>query len=81
MSALEIWIATALGLSVAAFAGAYLWSLRRAGRRSDETLSSEAPRSDRWVVLEIERKQSAEDGLLWEVHDNWEPSQHREVTP
>ncbi len=81
MSALEIRIATALGLSVAAFTGVYLWSQRRARRQSDATVSFESPRNDRWVVLEIERKQSAGDGLLWEVHDNWEPSQHREVTP
>ena len=81
MSALEIWIVTALGLFVVAFPGAYLWSLRRAGRQSNETRVSETPKNDRWVVLEIERKQSADDGLLWEVHDNWEPSQHREATP
>jgi hypothetical protein len=81
MSALEIWIATVLGLSVAAFTGAYLWSQRRGPRQSAEMVSSETPRNDRWLVLEIERKQSAGDGLLWEVHDNWEPPQHREVTP
>jgi hypothetical protein len=80
MSALEMWIGTALGLFVAAFAGVYWWSLRRARRHSNETLSSEAPRNDRWVVLEIERKQSSDDGLLWEVHDNWE-AVHREVAP
>ena len=80
MSALEIWIATALGFFVTAFTGAYLWSLRRARRQSGEKLS-EASRNDRWVVLEIERKQDSDDGLLWEVHDNWEAINHREVAP
>lgn len=80
MSALEIWITTTLGLFVAALPGAYLWSLGRAGRRKAK-LASETPKNDRWVVLEIERKQSAGDGLLWEVHDNWEPPEHREAVP
>jgi hypothetical protein len=35
--------------------------------------------SDRWVVLEIERKDTAEDGNLWEVRDNWELRDHSEA--
>ncbi|GEM_PF-2479701 len=79
MVALEIWIGTALGLFVVVFAGAYVWSLR-VPRRQD-ALSAGAAKNDRWVVLEIERKQGGDDGLLWEVHDNWEALHHREVTP
>jgi hypothetical protein len=40
--------------------------------------ASRAP-SDRWVVLEIERKDTTEDGYLWEVHDNWELRDHSEA--
>lgn len=50
---------------------------RRSKRK--EPLSSSAAESDRWVVLEIERKDTAEDGHLWEVHDNWELRDHSEA--
>ena len=50
---------------------------RRSKRK--EPLSSSAVESDRWIVLEIERKDGPEDGHLWEVHDNWELRDHSEA--
>lgn len=57
--------------------GGYFVS-RRSKRK--EPLSSWAAESDRWIVLEIERKDAPEDGHLWEVHDNWELRDHSEAT-
>jgi hypothetical protein len=61
--------------AVTLIAGYFL--TRRSKRK--EPLSSSASESDHWVVLEIERKDGAEDGRLWEVHDNWELRDHSEA--
>jgi hypothetical protein len=50
---------------------------RRSKRK--EPLSSSVSESDRWMVLEIERKDGVEDGCLWEVHDTWELRDHSEA--
>ena len=63
-------------IAVVAFIGGYFLSHRLTRK---EPLPSSASESERWVVLEIERKDTAAGGPVWEVHDNWELRDHSEA--
>ena len=59
-------------LTLFAAAAVYLSFAHRAKRRRAGAPSAAAPEADRWIVLEIERKGKAGDGILWEVRDSRE---------
>jgi hypothetical protein len=73
---LEITLVVIPALFAAALVGVYVRS-RHAKHKMPDT--SSAAQTNRWVVLEIERKDTAENGRLWEVHDDWELRDHREA--
>jgi len=78
MFSVEIIVIVALALSAVALSGVLLLTRRRKHAQKEPPASS-MPQSDRWLVLEIERKDSAENGSLWEVHDDWKLRDNREV--